>query len=477
MWCLYRQIIRSQRLRIALVLLSCIFLARITDAAAQASTPSKLTQLQLQSELMSFADRFLAFLGQSVRDPKIRTNPLLLADQLLTITSAATIAASPNPEVGLLDMVVLTTLGRMVYEEHYHKQYGEVVQPVIKVLRGLEIDIWRVASKVLTPAEQQELHDLIRTWRRIHPTQTGFAYIRFSDFAEERQTSTPAESKKASGLFKPVQEATQKVDEIRLLAERGLYLATRMPILFGPILEVWVSRALQRPELVQLRGDVTQLSNALDRAVQQVEQMPDQVNKLRYATIEHLMNRMSVERQAAINQLMDRASTERQALVQDLAGDEAGRRGVLPEVEQTLTAGSTLATTVKGTLEALDTFATHNAERLAAAGKKPPDVADIRALMENVAQAAQRLQDLTESLNTFLLSTGWEQRLPQLLQVLDRTEREGEDFIRYTSARTLFFGLVLLAAFVVSILIAGFILVPYIAKHFRGLASEPPEPQ
>jgi uncharacterized protein Yka (UPF0111/DUF47 family) len=471
MWGLSRQIRRSRRFRIALVLVSYILLASIADAAAQASTPSKLTQLQLQSELMNFADLVLTFLGQSLRDPNIRTNPLLLGDQLLTIGSAVTIATSPNPEVGLLDMVVLITLGRIIYEEHYHQQYGEVVQPVLKALRGLETDIWRIASKVLTPAEQQDLRDLIHTWHRTHPTQTSFAYIRFSDFAEERQTFTVAESQKARGLFKSVQEATQKVDEIRLLAERGLYLATRLLTIFGPMLEVWVSRALQRPELVQLRGDVTQVSNAVDRAVQQVEQMPDHVNQLRYAAIEHLMNRVSTERQAAINQLMNRVSTERQALMQDLAGDEAGQPGVLPELEQTLTAGSTLATTVQGAVEALDTFATHDSERLAAVGKQPADVADIRALTENVAQAAQQLQGLMQSLNTFLLSPGWEQRLPQLLQVLDRTESEGEDFIQYTSARILLFGLLLVAAFLVSILIAGFILVPYIAKRFPGLSS------
>jgi hypothetical protein len=88
-----------------------------------------------------------------------------------------TIAASPNPAVGLLDIVVLTTLGRLIYEEHHHKQYGNLVQPVIAALRVLEMDIWRVASKVLTPAEQQELRALIHAWRRQYPAQTAFAYI------------------------------------------------------------------------------------------------------------------------------------------------------------------------------------------------------------------------------------------------------------------------------------------------------------
>jgi hypothetical protein len=136
---------------------------------------------------MSFAERLSAFIGQPIRDPQFRANALLLANQLLIMTSAVTIAASPNPAVGLLDMVVLVTLGRMIYEEHYHQQYGDLVQPVIAALRVVEADIWRIASKVLTPAEQQDLRVLIHAWRRQHPAQIGFAYVRFGDFAEERQ--------------------------------------------------------------------------------------------------------------------------------------------------------------------------------------------------------------------------------------------------------------------------------------------------
>jgi hypothetical protein len=113
----------------------------MTGAAAQESMPAKLTQLQLQSELMSFAERLSAFIGQPIRDPQFRANALLLAKQLLIMTSAVTIAASPNTAVGLLDMVVLVTLGRMIYEEHYHQQYGDLVQPVIAALRVVEADI------------------------------------------------------------------------------------------------------------------------------------------------------------------------------------------------------------------------------------------------------------------------------------------------------------------------------------------------
>ena len=149
----------------------------------------------------------------------------------------------------------------------------------------------------------------------------------------------------------------------------------------------------------------------------------------------------------------------------------AGHPGVLPSVEQTFTVGSTLATAVAGAVQALHAYSSEVFTGLAAAGKQPHDVADIRALIGDALQVAPHLQDLTESLTAFLLSPGWEQRLPQLLEVLDRAEKRSEDLVKYTLARTLFTGLIFLAAFVVSILIAGFIFILYIDRRFSGLSA------
>jgi hypothetical protein len=63
-----RRILRSRSARTTPVLFSGVLLATMTGAAAQEATPAKLTQLQVQSELMSFAERLATFLGQSIRD-------------------------------------------------------------------------------------------------------------------------------------------------------------------------------------------------------------------------------------------------------------------------------------------------------------------------------------------------------------------------------------------------------------------------
>lgn len=46
-------------------------------------------------------------------------------------SAAMTIAAEPNPHVALLDMIVLTTPGRRIYEEHYREKYGSLMDEMI----------------------------------------------------------------------------------------------------------------------------------------------------------------------------------------------------------------------------------------------------------------------------------------------------------------------------------------------------------
>lgn len=475
MWWLHSPVLRSWSYRALLTLLcsgTMVLTSPTVSTAQQAKTPP-LTQLELQSALMSFADRFFEFMGQAGMDPAIRAKPDLMGNHAVTIYSAFTIAASPNPGVGLLDLVVLTTLGRMIYEEHWRKRLGTVVQPTVTALRTLEQDIWTIAAKVLTSTEQRDLRALISTWRRTHPQQVAFAFVRFSDFAGERQAFTLAQTTKARGLFKAVKEATQKVDAVTLLAERGLYLGTRMPLLAGPMGEVWLSQWLVRPELTQLRGNITQATDAVDRAVKQVERLPGVVEKERRAAIKQVMDRVTVERTAAIDQLMDRVSTERQQLMQELASDETGERGVLLEMQQTLVAGNALATTAQGVLQAFDTFTTKAHKRVVAAGKEATDVRDITVLVTEASQATQHLQELAATLEQILVSPGWEQRLAQLIQVLDRTTTEGAELIDSTLDQTLVSGLIILVAFLVGIAAVGFLLIRYASRRFAQGSAAP----
>ncbi|MEA3547602.1 MAG: hypothetical protein U9R66_08055 [Thermodesulfobacteriota bacterium] len=261
-----------------LSLLLCSFMVVLTGTAVygaeerdkmQASN-YQTTQKKLQSELMSFGDRFASILAQAVvevetQTPKPEILLLVQRDLFVSVSAAFTIAAGPNPEIGLLDMVVLTTLGRMIFEEEWQAKFGAPIKPMLTAFKLLEKDIWLIAANVLTPAEQKELRSLIRSWRQQHPKQLIFSYIRFKDFSAKRHGAGIKHTEEASGLFKSVEQTTQKAEEMLLLAERSLYLGARMPILANGAAQVGLMKALMLPEIKQIMADMNKMSEAMHR--------------------------------------------------------------------------------------------------------------------------------------------------------------------------------------------------------------------
>jgi hypothetical protein len=58
---------------------------------------------------------------------------------------------------------------------------------------------------------------------------------------------------------------TQEVEETRMLAERGLFLGTRLPLLTGNFAEVWMSQVLVSPEAQKILADVHTFSTVSER--------------------------------------------------------------------------------------------------------------------------------------------------------------------------------------------------------------------
>ena len=188
-----------------------------------------MTELELQSYLMSYADRFASILTQAFEDfdaqgPTLKARRFVQGDVVYSLSSVFTIAADPNPQVALLDIIVVATLGRIIYEDNILRIHGKPIEIMIKGFRQLETDIWKISSKVLTNEQQQELRELIFQWRKQNPNKVIYNYIRFSDFSAERRKSTLVKKEKTGGIFKSVQQATEQAEEMRMLAERGIFL-------------------------------------------------------------------------------------------------------------------------------------------------------------------------------------------------------------------------------------------------------------
>ncbi len=339
------------------VLLCMAFLLAGTSSYAAAREEEKeggITQEELQSTLMGVADRLASTIAEAsyVFERRVGSDQArLLASRtrLYPIVSAFHIASGPNPGVSLLDMVVLVTLERVAWELHWKAVFGDPADLMIQAWRKREADVWSIAASVLTPVQQSQLADLIKEWRVRNPDKRYVAFLRFRDFAESLQKSALVEAAGSGGLF-GIGEVTRAVDEARFLAERGMYLFTRLMMIVPFEIEVVYQKMITEPAVGEFLSTSTELVRTMNRMTKLAEELPEIIaeqrkagldevvkafQKARSATIDETMKQVTTEREAAIDHLMDRVAAERKAIFNrsDTEGDEwvdhAFYRGVL----------------------------------------------------------------------------------------------------------------------------------------------------
>lgn len=280
-----------------------------------------MTRAQLRHEIMRFASGAAWKVGGAyfALESESQTPKARHALALGFGRSALEVAIAPDPEVNLLDMVVMVTLLRMVAETYWVPQvFGDRGQGVLKALRRSEAKIWSIASEVLTLEEQQELRDAIQEWRKRNPDQIYVEYVRFGDFADFLGESAIEKAQQSGGFF-GISEATRSVDEALLLAERALFYLQRVPGIARFSAKLVVYDLIEQPQIKQLLSDTNALAHTMDQTTKLMEELPKQIAQEREATIDHLMDRVAAERKAIFN----RSETEGEEWV-----DHAFYRGV-----------------------------------------------------------------------------------------------------------------------------------------------------
>jgi hypothetical protein len=429
-----------------------------------------MTEVELQSELMSYADRFASIITQAFDDyedlkPKPEAYRFILSDLVYSISSVYTIAAEPNPQVGLLDMVAVTTLGRMIYEDNMRRKYGKSTVVIVKGFRQLEKDIWSIAAKVLTSEQRGELRQMILLWRKNNPDMVVYNYLRFSDFAAQRRNSTLVKKVQAGGLFKTVQEVTQQVEETRMLAERGIFLATRLPLQMGNFAEVWMSQLLISPETNKILADIHTVSTVSERMATVAEQLPDQlmkdISKLRWQTVNQVMKgidewsektlndvfaRVAIERGEFISQFMDRLIGEQKNALEAIMTEEQQLTGLVTELRRTIEGSNNLLLSVNTLAETLN---------VGEPSPEPKDAKpfDIKEYQDTIAEVTT----LVETTNQLVGTVGLERLLPELVKAIDQVGNEGEEIIDYSFRQGVLFILIAMAAYVIARLIYNFL--------------------
>jgi hypothetical protein len=429
-----------------------------------------MTEVELQSELMSYADRFASIITQALEDfetlnPKPQARQVILSDLVYSISSMYTIAAEPNPQVGLLDMVAVTTLGRIIYEDNMRRKYGKSIEVLAAGFRQMEKDIWSITAKVLTSEQRGELRQLILLWRKNNPDKMVYNYLRFSDFAAQRRNSTLVKRVQAGGLFKTVQEVTQQVEETRMLAERGIFLGTRLPLLTGNFAEVWLSQLLVSPETNKILADIHTVSTVSDRMATVAEQMPDKlvkdISKLRRETVNQLlkgidewsektlndvMARVAIEREAFISQFMNRLIGEQKIALEAIMMEEQRATGLVTELRKTIEGGNNLLLTVNTLTEKFN---------VGEPSPEPKDAKpfDIKEYQDTIAEVTT----LVETTNQLVGTVGLEKLLPELVKAIDQVGNEGEELIDHSFRQALILILIAMGAYVAARLIYNFL--------------------
>ena len=442
----------------SIILISVIILMLAACAyGANKKDTEIMNEAELQVRVMGFADRFAAYISQGFEDydktsPTLENRRIVLGDCVYAMYSAFNIAADADPDAALMDMVVMVTLGRIIYEEHYLPKFGPAVEPVVRGFRLAEKDIWNIMAQILQPDQQEGLYALIREWRKDHPQELQFSYKRFDEFAADRANSKLARIWKPSGLFRSVKTATRQVEKARLLAERSVFLATRMPLLAGYFADVWSSQVLISPEIKDILTDLHKLAIA-------AEQLPDRMATERKQTIDQVADRLSAVREEAINQLMSGIAQERKNTINQFLAEEERVKGILTELRQTVTEGNKLIVSANSLAEQFNLGSRSEPSKDA----KTFEINDYKKTIAEANVMVIQLNSLVVAMDQLLNSPGMEKLLPKLDATIDRVGDEGEQLIDHTFRQ----GILLLVVWVVGYIIARLV-VNFFSKKLSG---------
>jgi hypothetical protein len=345
--------------------------------------------VRLQLNIMRFADEYTATIVEPIRQFQLKTTDPAerLAAQtwkVSQVTAAYTIAAGPDPQINAIDMVVFATLSRMVIDDVWIAQrYDQRAVPLQRAHAQMEEMAWQSVSQVLTPAQVQELHNLIDDWRAKNPTALSVTYIHFDAFAESIGRPTPGKSVTPGSLFSFIgldplaglDPAVRELTQTRQLGERALYFAERTPNLVDMQVERAAMQFAAMPETTQFLQDTQRASLAAQKAGELAAVLPDLLTK---------------ERTAAIEQLTGIADAS-----------EGRLRTLLGELRETLTAGTATASALN---DAIRSF-----ERLmkvfnqpAPAGKppgRPFDITEYTATAEAIGTTTRQLEQLLQQID------------------------------------------------------------------------------
>lgn len=443
-------------------LIGCGIIERLTGEAARKRARAEAVKEQTQTrqlKVMRFADQYVESIERRTSQVERRyfsevaeklDAPALRGDlarwQFTQATAAFEIAAGPNPTVNAVDMFVLVSLTRRIIQNRWVPLYGEPARMLLPTFQWQEKQARSLLDGVLTAEKLAELDQALQDWYERNPELETATFVRFTDIAGLGQAK--AETGVSPGLLgvigldplEGIDPALREVERTRMLAERSLYYAQRVPLLFDFQVTQGAARIQASPaarEVLETVDQVGQLSEALSKS------------------LDELPGVFAREREAAISQFMAELyaqQTEMIALTRELRGAlDAG----------TVTAQS-LEAMVKSTDRLIARFRPGPGEPGPARQSRPFDINEYTRTVTELAATAREFQALVQDLDGLA---------PKLTEPMEQLVGRVQGLIDYAFARVL----VAIFAAILGLLAAG-ILYQLVAARIRrsGQAASPP---
>jgi hypothetical protein len=395
------------------VLSGCAVTNRLFRDRAAEERAAELLQLQLS--VMRFADEYTSWVTESIAQFQRSTDDpaeRLAAQSWLVsqATSAFTIAAGPNPELNAIDMLVFSTLSRMVIEDRWVGElHGSRAQGLLVAHEALEQRAWNLAPRLLNEAQIVELRAVIEAWHHRNPVVRTVPFIHLEDFAFATGAA-PAGSASSGSIFSflgidplsNLDPAVRELAQTRQLAERAVYYGQRAPKLISMEAQRLAFEMAVTPESATVLASVDRVGGAAQTASTLAADLPRLFAEERSAAIEQLTG------------ILDERQGQLQALV--------------VELRSTLEAGGTTSDSVRETIAALDVLlARFERPASATAGResRPFDVTEYTEALRVMGQTAQQLQVLLDQADGKMpaLNQASEHAAGQLVSLVDHVYR------------------------------------------------------
>jgi hypothetical protein len=430
--------------------------------------PPTNTVVLLQTEVMREADGYVSAVAQAADEfatkvGTVEARTAALQWKLHQGTSAFAIAAGDNPTLNAVDLVVLASLSRHVMENSWvSNRFGQPAAPLLAVHHNLETNAWALAARVLTWEQRIGLRDLIRQWVEQHPAQRYVGAVRIREFMDVVGTQTvqaqPAKPNSVFDLlsldpFSGIDPAVRAVEQTRFFAERLMYYAERAPMLLSWQVEALTYQVVAQPAPQQVLSNL----NSLTASVHVFANTADQLPKL-----------IDDQRQAAINQVLAGVRSERSNILASLNAQESQLRELLPEVRQTLNAGTEMGQSVNGAIKSLDTFIQYVSPPKT--NPAPPSTNTHPFNVLEFGTAATQVAAMTKDLNTLLSNAN--HSTTQLAVIGKQAGATADQMVD----RAFWLALVLIVVLLAGAVLAGLVYRVLAARISRAADVQPRQP-